>query len=1181
MKIQNMFKKDINRVINGVIKVTQDDEQSLEQELSEYIITKELRRHFNTFFDNYSAAIDTPTDKIGVWISGFFGSGKSHFLKMLSYLLSNQEVGGKHALDYFQDKFDDPMMAANAAKCASVPTETILFNIDIAAPTPKDRTVVLRTFAKMFYNHCGFYGNDLKIAKLERFVEKQGKTEDFRTTFETINGASWVESRDSALFFEDDVVETLQKVLNMSEEAARNWFNQEDTGSLSVEQLVKEIKEYVDSKGDNFRLLFMIDEVGQFIGDDGDLMLNLQSLVEEIGAQCRGKVWVMVTSQEAIDSVVKITGDDFSKIQGRFNTRLSLSSSSVDEVIQKRVLAKTEEAEQLLSLNYEKDQAILKNLYTFNNPVLDIKGYTSASEFVATYPFVPYQFIVIQKVLAEIRKHGNSGKHLSGGERSMLSGFQEATQKIQEQDEHSLVPFHLFYDTVHTFLESAIRRVIDRAQTAADNGDGLELQDVNVLKLLYLIRYIDDIKANIDNIAILMIDDVRVDKIALRQSVSDSLERLLSQNYISRSGDTYAFLTDEEQDIANEIRHTVVDMSQINKSIADTVFEDIYPAKKFSLGKYSFDFDKYIDDTIHGSATGAIRLRIVTVANDLHDAESERLIMESQANNEVIVVLSDDYPYYDELEQAKQIEKYTRTKNISQLPETAQAIIHARQREARNLQARAKTYIEKSIVEGTFFVHGERLAFKQTGAKDKLDAAMTYLVESVYDKLGLINQFVESDADILTILNGSAEENQSLFASHAHNAEAMREISQWLELQAASLRTISMSDVQHRYQAIPYGWREIDIAALVARLIAQNKVTIKYGGQNIEKTDRKLVDLLRKRSETEKAVVARRVVPSEALMTRSTSFLREYLGTMDVPQDEDDLVAFVKSTFESKRDHYQKMLDQYADHAYPEKDLLMQARDLVSDVLSQAGDNVALLNRIVQRQDDLLDMDEDLENLEHFFTSQRNVFDHAASELQTLDKERDYFAADPALKQALDTIGEILQMEKPYTRIGELPNLVQQLKQGHDTLLTEKKAKVQTNIDQCENDVLQFAEGYGYEGSIINEAKGYYLLKRSLVEGSTSLLELDAVTTQIQQKRDGYYQAISASLAAPAEPPVMSNGGEKVAEAAPIRQKTINVAREGLPVRRLNSKADIDIYVESIRAKLYHAIEQADSIQIY
>ena len=160
----------------------------------------------------------------------------------------------------------------------------------------------------------------------------------------------------------------------------------------------------------------------------------------------------MVTSQEGIDSVVKITGDDFSKIQGRFNTRLSLSSSSVDEVIKKRILAKTDEADSLLKMEYEKEASGLKSLFVFDNPILDIKGFTSAEEFSATFPFIPYQFIIIQKVLAEIRKHGNSGKHLSGGERSMLSGFQEAAQRIENKDENALVPFYQFYDTVHTFL---------------------------------------------------------------------------------------------------------------------------------------------------------------------------------------------------------------------------------------------------------------------------------------------------------------------------------------------------------------------------------------------------------------------------------------------------------------------------------------------------------------------------------------------------------------------------------------------------------------------------------------------------------------------------------------------------------------------------------------------------------
>ena len=1178
MKIQSMFQKDINRDINGVVKVAQDDEKSLHQELSEYIITKELRRHFRTFFDNYTKAIDQPTDKMGVWISGFFGSGKSHFLKMLSYLLSNKEVQEVPAIDYFKDKFDDPMMYAQAVKCVSIPTESILFNIDIEGPINKDKTAVLRTFAKMFYNHCGFYGDDLKIAKLERFIDRQGKTEEFRQKFEEVNGGPWVETRDSFAFFEDDVVEVLQSVLGMSEQAARNWFNGEETNELSIAQLVSDIKEYVDSKGDKFRLLFMVDEVGQYIGDDGDLMINLQSLVEELGAKCMGKVWVMVTSQEAIDSVVKIAGDDFSKIQGRFNTRLSLSSSSVDEVIKKRVLAKTEEANQLLHMVYDKEQAVLKNLFVFNGSVLDIKGFADGGEFAATFPFVPYQFIIIQKVLAEIRKHGNSGKHLSGGERSMLSGFQEAAQKVQEKDENALLPFYLFYDTVHTFLESAIRRVIDRCQNAADNHDGIEPQDVAVLKLLYLVRYIDDIKANIDNIATLMVDDIRTDKIALRASVTASLERLQSQNYVSRNGDTYAFLTDEEQDVAVDIKNTVVDSNQITQSIAQTVFGDIYPAKKFKHGRYDFSYDQYIDETLNGSASGGIRLRVITVASDHYKDSDQQLIMESQVNNEAIVVLSGDTPYYDELEQAMKIRKYVKQKNVSQLPETIQDIIRKRQQQARHLEDRAKGYLEKAIVDAKVVVHGEIMAIKAGSAKDKLDAALSGLVESVYSKLNMVNHFVESDADILAILNGSADADLSLVGSGANNEDALNEISQWLELKSVG-PTISMGDVQRRYQAIPYGWKEIDIAALIARLIAQQKISIKYGGAVVAKDDRRLVDYLRKKSEVDKAVVARRIAPSEDLMRKSISFLRDYLGAMDIPSDEDGLVRFVLNTFETKLAHYQSLLDQYDQNRYPEKEQVTTARDLAQDILSQRKDNVALLNRMVQKQDDLLDSAEDMEGVELFFKSQRTVFDEAVKQMNKVSRERDYFATDPDTQEVFRTISGILAMPKPYNRIGELPKLIAKVKAAYQALLDLKKEEVAETIRQCMQDVHQLAGEARDAGALLKQADDYFAGKREAAKEALSLTELDAMITQLLNHKDTVCKRMEVMAAPAPEPQAKESGQAK--QAAPAPKKIATVRRYDLcSVKRLQSKDDIDAYVEGIRQKLYQTLESCDGVQV-
>ena len=587
MKIQKMFKDDINRPINGVVQVEQDTERVLIQELDEYVVTKELKKHFITLFNNYGDAFDNKTNDVGVWISGFFGSGKSHFLKILSYILANKEVQGIKTVERFRTKFeDDPATFMLIDKATKGETDTILFNIDIEGSINKDATAVLRVFAKMFYNYLGFYGEDLKVAKLEQFVDKQGKTDEFRRVFEKKNGDSWVNTRESFVFFEDDVVATLQEVLGMSEEAARNWFNGTETVETSIAQLVSEIKDYVDKKPDNFRLLFMIDEVGQYVGENTDHLLNLQSLIEEIGSKCEGKVWVMCTGQEALDEIIKTRQDEFSRIQARFKTRLSLSSTSADEVIQKRLLSKTDEAEEELEKVYNANDSVLRNLLKFNkdDALLDVRGFETPQEFARDFPFVPYQFLLLQKVYTAIRKHGNAGKHQSSGERSMLSGFQEAAKSVQEQDEFALVPFYKFYDTVKTSLDGAINRVIDRCQNAADEDRGIKQQDVDVLKLLYLIRYVDtDVKSTLDSIVILMADNINMDKIQMRAQVQESLDRLLSQNYIGRNGNTYNFLTDEEQDIARDIKETSVDTAQIIERIGHLVFGDMTVMEKSPL----------------------------------------------------------------------------------------------------------------------------------------------------------------------------------------------------------------------------------------------------------------------------------------------------------------------------------------------------------------------------------------------------------------------------------------------------------------------------------------------------------------------------------------------------------------------------------------------------------------------
>ncbi|NLB55178.1 MAG: BREX system P-loop protein BrxC, partial [Lentisphaerae bacterium] len=956
--------------------------------------------------------------------------------------------------------------------------------------------------------------------------------------------------------------------LNMSESSARNWFNEANVG-MSIKQLVEEIKEYVDGREKDFRLLFCVDEVGQYIGEDGDLMINLQSIVEELGSKCQGKVWVMVTSQEAIDSVIKISGDDFSKIQGRFNTRLSLSSASVDEVIKKRILEKTPDAEQLLCMVYGKEHAVLKNLFTFNDAVYDIKGYQSGSEFAATYPFVPYQFIIMQKVLVEIRKHGNSGKHLSGGERSMLSGFQEAAQKMQGQEENALVPFSRFYDTVHTFLESPIRRVIDRCQTAADKHDGLEQRDVSVLKLLYLIRYIDDIKANVDNIAILMVDDIQTDKIKLRREITESLARLERQNYVARNADIYSFLTDEEQDIAIEIRNTSVDSATIVHSIGQTIFSDIYSSKKYKYKQYDFAYDQYIDDTIIGSATGGVRLRFVTVVHEYYNASKEELIMDSQVNNEAIVLLSDKVQYFEELETAAKISKYIKQKNVSQLSESIQDIIRKHQAQARTLEESAKARIEKAIITGEFYVFGEKIDIKNARAKETLDEVLKQLIESVYHKLDLVNSFCESDADIISIFN--RKPHRGSFANMGSDNEyALNDISQWLEERHFSRVPVSMSDVHRRYQAIPYGWREIDIAALVAQLIVTQKIEIRYGGAVVDKDDKNLVRYLRVKSEIDKAQVSRRIAPSEDDMRKAINFLREWLDQMSIAEDEDGLINFVKDTISAKQQHYANLLAEYSHDGYPQKEVTKNAHDLMSEILSQKNNNVALLKYLLAKQDDLLNVSEDMEDIETFFKSQKNIFDSARILQKNLVDERDYFNTTPDIAEKINELFSILIMPKPYPRIRELPDLMQDIKVAYGTLLYQKKEEVQGIIALCMGDVSTLAGTESKLKDEVSKANDRFEEFKRKVADATGLTLLDAMITQLQNFKDQVCKRMETLLHEVPKTP----GTEKP-------QKIVNVRRyDAFPVKRLTSKEDVDDYLEDVRKKLYDTLDANDGIQI-
>ena len=1183
MQIKDMFAKDINRPINGVVKVQQTDEQCIRQELEEYVITHELRRHFGRLLENYSEALDVPTDKVGVWISGFFGSGKSHFLKMLSYLLSNRVVCGKHAIDYFEDKFEDPLMAANARRCASVPCEAILFNIDSVDAPGDDKTAVLRAFTRVFYDHLGYYGADMSLVRLEQAIDKKGKREEFRAAYERLTGGSWLQERADYDFNQDDVIEALAQAGVMSREAATRWFDGSQNVEPSVDMLVDDIGAYVarraEESGGNFRLLFMVDEMGQFIAGDVSRMLKLQSFVEEVGARCQGRVWVMVTGQEAIDEITNVAGNDFSKIQGRFNTRLSLSSSSVDEVIKRRVLAKNADATADLAQAYARHAVELKNLFAFTDSRGDLRGFAGEDDFVASFPFADYQFKLMPNVLKQLRLHGSSGKHLSGGERSMLSGFQEAAQAVQTGDEGTLVPLWRFYDTLSSFLEGYIRSVVERCARAAEERAGLQPQDVRVLKLLFLVRYVDDLKATLGNVTIMMAEHVDEDVLALKKQVKASLDRLVEQNYVARSGEVYTFLTSEEQDIAREISEIRPELSAITREIGETIFDDVLgEARDVRVDGVDYPVDAFVDEQAYGNSRGGVTLRVVTSASDLAQAGEQALLMKSSAPEAVVALAAGEGDYYACARHMLQIKAYVASKQsvMAQLPEKTRSIIRERNDEKNALDKELRRMLEAALAKARVFVAGREVTEgRSDNARRRVDYALVQLVGAVYSQRGAVQLHVENDVGLREILLGRANA-----LGEDPNAQAVELVASKLKTAQMSHGTLTMKDLQDCYRRAPFGWSEYDVAAVVARLVADGRAQVEVSGVPRRADDPDMPGYLHTRTQVARTQVSLREKVSAPVMGAVAAFVREAL--QDAPrqvgvtaESEDALADGVRAWLAETEGQLEDMRGRYARGTYPGKDVVEAAGGLVRKLKACEADPARLITCVHENLDELEDAVDDLADVRSFFEQQVDVYDEARRLSERMAGEDSYLADAPEATAALATIREILGLARPYGRIRELSGLMARVRDAHASLVQGKRAAVLDELKQAEAQVAAYAERKGAPVSA-DGRDARWLPLRNQANAARTCMELDALTVRLASERDAAFAAVDAACAPQPRraPSVVAAHAPAAPAPAPARRVSRSAA---CPSELLSTPAEVDAYAQRLAQTLKAELAKAQA----
>lgn len=1085
MKIKDMFVREIDRDIKGVIKVGQADEENIKQELEEYVVTKELQKHFADFFSSYKKGINGYTDKMGVWISGFFGSGKSHFLKILSYLLDNKEVQGKRALDYFieDNKIVDSMVLADMKLAASVPTDVVLFNIDSKSEmTGKhSKDAIVSVFLKVFNEMQGFCGSIPFLADLERQLVEVDRYEEFKNLFRENFGKPWEESRHKFDFIQDSIVEVLAEMGFMSEAAARNWCEKaSEPYSISIEHFARLVKEYIDRKGNNRHIVFLVDEIGQYIGDDSKLMLNLQTVTEDLGTACNGKVWIVVTSQQDIDSITKTKGNDFSKIQGRFDTRLSLSSANVDEVIKKRILDKNTTAEQTLRLLYEQKATIIKNLIVFNDGI-EKKLYADDRDFAAVYPFVPYQFNLLGSVLTSIRTHGASGKHLAEGERSMIALFKESAVKMMDRPAGTLIPFNMFYDALHQFLDHSHKGVISRAMdNVYINPDKLDdCFAVNVLKTLFMIKYVKEIKANIDNITSLMIADIDTDRMKLKKQVEEALKILANQTLIQKTGDIYVFLTNEEQEINREIESQNVEMAEVIGKVSELIFDDIFKGEKYRYpafnGRYNFAYNRFVDDRPYKSNQSYdIGIRVLTPSTD-YSTDETTLRMISGQGREILVVLPNDSAFLDEIRSALKIEKYLRLNTSSTLTKFEQ-IKEAKRVEMRERNGNAKLFLIESLKNAEIYVNGDKAQIASKDIIARMNDALGRLISIVYHKLSYIDTPM-SEANIRALFKNENQLTLSLEGSTEPNIHALKDMLSFISSNSSMHMKTSMKSLMDRFMKAPYGFVEDDVEWLVAKLFKNGDISFTVNGTSVtllNKSHEEIINYITKREFVEKLLTERREKASDSQKKAVREVMKELFGTSSVNEDDDAMMQSFQKYSRDILNELDKFEIMYQAKSFPGQKVVAYGKNLLRAIL-QIQSPTEFFKKLHADRDDYLDFAEDYEPVKLFFDGeQKKVFEKALN-LMKIYEESKTFIVDEKVEQVVNEIKAILKKESPYSEIPKLPVLLDQFTELYAKLLQDMEAPVIAAIEDARKRVFDVLDTKEYKDQFTNRFHQLFL----------------------------------------------------------------------------------------------------------
>ena len=1044
MELNSIFERDVNRTIEGVIKA--DDEASLKVELDEYVLTNEVAKRLDLFLDAYN----NYTVANGVWVSGFFGSGKSHLLKMLALVLENRIVDGAKALDLFLPKIqDDTMLSSALQKAVAIPSKSILFNIDqkadVISKTQVDALVAV--FVKVFDEACGYYGKQAYIAQFERELDRDGLLVAFKEKFQQVAGNDWEWGRARPTRVASHVDTAFTAITGQKAENVLDKFRHDYR--LSIEDFAAHVQDWLDKQPPNYRLNFFVDEVGQYIADNTKLMTNLQTIAESLATKSKGRAWVIVTAQEDMSDVIgemsKQQSNDFTKIQARFANRMKLTSADVAEVIQKRLLSKNSSGVDQLTQIYNKQSNNFKTLLDFADGSQTYRGFKDVDHFVSAYPFIPYQFDLFQTAIQGISHHnGFEGKSSSVGERSMLGVFREVAIAIAPKPVGQLATFDLMFEGIRTSLKSAIQSAILQAERNLGDEFGVRL-----LKALFLVKYVKGFKATARNISVLMLDRFDQDMQALRKKIEAALNLLEQQTYIQRNGEVYEYLTDEEKDIEQEIKNTEVETTDVAAELEKLVFDHVIKLRKirYTDNGQDYPYSRKMDDRLLGREQ-ELAIHIITPLSENSGNEALQR-MQSMGRDELRVVLPEDAGLVRDLLMYKRTEKYIRQNVSVTQQEIVKRILNDKGFQNRERLAEIEGRLKLLMSSAKLIVNGGDADVAGEDAQARIFKGFHQLIENSYPNLRMLRGVAFNEGDIGNHLRHSQE---GLLGNDVTNlSEPEQELLAFIQSNARGGVRSTVKSVLERFEKKPYGWYYAAIICNVALLCARGKLEVRTDSNVLEDED--LERALRNTHGYGSVVLEPQVEYTASQVRSLKDFYSEFF---DAPPKSTEAKTLARETAESFDNLRQTLAEIHAQVAvFPFLSVLTPVLTSLSEVAVKNTN--WFLTELPRQEDALLDVKEQIiDPLRKFMGGgQKTIFEQATDFVHQQEDNFAYVQGDEAaqIKSALADPncykGNRLQQVKTHLDV---------LQQKIDEQRTKEFEVARSSIDNLEAKLRGMAE---------------------------------------------------------------------------------------------------------------------------